>query len=81
MPSTSHPDTISNKDITLCDDRVLAAYPVDGLMYALDHERRQPERRLVHQDEVRPRHQSAADRKHLLFAAGQRATELTAALG
>ena len=46
----------------------------------LDHERREAERGLVHQQEARPRHQRARDREHLLLAAGQRAGELLAAL-
>src|SRR5579871_6103355 len=37
----------------------------------LDQERRQAERRLIQKEERRPVHQRAADRKHLLFAAGK----------
>src|SRR6516165_11176983 len=44
------------------------------------HERRQTERRLVQEQEPRPAHQRAADRKHLLFAAGKSAAALAAAL-
>jgi hypothetical protein len=34
-----------------------------------DDERREPERRLVHEQDARPRHQRARDRQHLLLAA------------
>ncbi len=39
----------------------------------LHHERREPERRLVEEKQARSQHQRAADREHLLLAAGQRA--------
>src|SRR5262245_32721272 len=42
--------------------------------------RRQPLRRLVHQEHARIAHQRAADRQHLLFAAGERAGELRVTL-
>jgi len=42
----------------------------------LDHDRREPERRLVEQNQRRPRHQRAADGEHLLLATGQRSGEL-----
>src|SRR5216683_6050670 len=61
-------------------DAHLATDPVDRLVHTLDDERRKTERRLVHQDKVRTRHQRTADREHLLFATRQRATDLTAAL-
>src|SRR6185437_4547485 len=41
----------------------------------LDQQRRQTHRRLVHQDHLRPGHQGAADRQHLLLAAGEIAGE------
>src|SRR5207247_1831326 len=41
----------------------------------------QPERRLVEQDEPRPRHQGARDGEHLLLAARERACRLSTALG
>src|SRR5438552_87284 len=47
----------------------------------LDERGGQPERRLVEQDEPRPRHQGARDGEHLLLAARERACRLSAALG
>ena len=41
---------------------------------------RKTERRFIHQQHARPRHQRPRDRKHLLFAARQRAGELLPAL-
>ena len=38
----------------------------------LDQQRRQPERRLIENEQPRLGHQAAADGEHLLFAAGQR---------
>ena len=43
-------------------------------------QRREPERRLVEQQQPRPAHQRARDRQHLLLAAGQRAAALVQAL-
>ncbi len=60
--------------------------PSSLLMRAQDAEdlghdlRRQPERRLVQQQQLGPQHQRAADRQHLLLAARQRARLLVAAL-
>ena len=48
---------------------------------ARDHLRREPERRLVEQQQARARHEGAADREHLLLAARQQARPLTRALG
>src|SRR5262249_14994906 len=45
-----------------------------------DEHRRQPERGLVQQDELRARHHRAAERKHLLLAAGERPGLLCLAL-
>src|SRR5205085_8242390 len=42
--------------------------------------RREPERRLVHQQHARPAHQRASDREHLLLASGERAGLLRDAL-
>ena len=42
--------------------------------------RRQAKRRLVEQDQPRPAHQRAADRQHLLLAAGERAAALISAV-
>ena len=48
----------------------------------LVHDRRgEPERGLVQQQQPRARHQRAADRHHLLLAAGERARGLAAPLG
>ena len=44
------------------------------------HDRREPHRRLVEQQELRPRHERAGDREHLLLAAGERAGALASAL-
>ena len=41
-----------------------------------DHQRREAHRRLVEHDELWPRHEGAADREHLLLAAGEGAGEL-----
>ena len=46
-----------------------------------DDDRREPEADLVAQQEVRVRHQRAADGDHLLLAAGERRAGLVAALG
>src|SRR5579859_2785860 len=46
----------------------------------LDRDRRQAERRLVEDQEARLGHQAAADREHLLLAAGERARALRGAL-
>ena len=56
---------------------------VDGAQDAenlLHHQRRQAEGRLVQQQQLRPQHQRARDREHLLLAAGQRARLLAQAL-
>ena len=47
----------------------------------LDEDRRQPHRGLVEQQQLRPRHQRAADRAHLLLAAGHRPRLLLLPLG
>ena len=63
----------------LLDDEDRGALAVDGLDDVedlVDQRRRQAHRRLVHQQEPRPRHQRAADREHLLLAAGERAALL-----
>src|SRR5712692_3756480 len=46
----------------------------------LDDDRSQAERRLIHQQNPRTRHQRARHRQHLLLAAGQRSGKLLAAL-
>ena len=46
----------------------------------LDQERREPERRLVEDQQLRLGHQAAADRQHLLLAAGERAGALRSAV-
>ena len=48
----------------------------DRVHQRLDHDRRQTQRRLVQHQQARPAHQRAADRHHLLLAAGQRAGKL-----
>src|SRR6185437_5607532 len=44
------------------------------------HQRRQAEGRLVEQQQLRPQHQRARDRQHLLLAARERARLLASAL-
>src|SRR5207237_390766 len=46
----------------------------------LHQQRREPERRLVEEDQPRSRHQRAADRQHLLLAAGEVTGDLPAPL-
>ena len=53
---------------------------LDDLEVLLDERGRQAHRRLVHQQQPRPRHQRPADRDHLLLTARQRAGELAAPL-
>jgi len=48
---------------------------LDDGEHFLDQQRRQPHRRFVHQDHLGTRHQRAADRQHLLLAAGEVAGE------
>jgi hypothetical protein len=50
-------------------------------MVRLHQDRRQPDRRLVDQQDLRRQHQRAAERQHLLLAARHRAGELAAPLG
>ena len=52
----------------------------DDLEDLLDDERREPERGLVEQQQLRPAHQRARDGEHLLLAARQRAAALVQAL-
>jgi predicted DNA-binding transcriptional regulator YafY len=47
----------------------------DGGEHLLDQDRREPERRLVHQEHLGPRHQPPRDRQHLLLASGERPAE------
>ena len=47
---------------------------------SLHEQRREAERRLVEQQQPRPRHERARDREHLLLAARERAGALLAAL-
>src|SRR6516164_4263624 len=50
--------------------RLLGVEIADDLENLLDQLRREPHRRFVQQDRLRPRHQRASNRTHLLFAAG-----------
>ena len=61
-----------------CPSRLICAEVLEDLLH---HHRREAEARLVQHEEARPRHEPAADRAHLLLAAGQRARELARALG
>src|SRR3954447_18266832 len=61
-------------------DAVLGAQPLERAEDLPDHERRQPEGRLVEEEKPRPRHQRAAEREHLLLAAAQRPCLLVAPL-
>src|SRR5689334_13361727 len=68
----------------LLDEQHGHAAPVeeaDGVQHLLHDERREAERGLVEHDQLGRAHQAAADREHLLLAAGERAGELVAALG
>ena len=58
------------------DRRPLVAQAGEELEDLVDDDRRQPERRLVEQEQPRARHQRPADREHLLLAAGERARRL-----
>src|SRR5262249_26804717 len=62
------------------DRQPLGLQPPDGRHDLGDDLRRQPFRRLVHQEHARVRHQRAPDRQHLLLAARERAGDLPAAL-
>ena len=54
------------------DRRALLVDLLDDVEDPLDEDRREPERRLVEQQQLRARHQRAADRAHLLLAARHR---------
>src|SRR6266851_4855691 len=60
-------------------DLLLLVDLADHFEDLLDDERREAERGLVEQQEARPTHQRAADRQHLLLAAGERAAALALA--
>jgi hypothetical protein len=62
------------------DSRARRANLGDDLERALDDVRREAERGLIEQDELRPRHQRAADCKHLLLAPRQRSARLQSPL-
>ena len=55
--------------------------PQDQVEDVVDHLRREAERRLVEQQQLRRRHQGPGDRQLLLLAAGQGAGRLAAPLG
>ena len=59
----------------------LSAQANDNCFKMLDHDRRKPLRRLVHEDELRVEHQRARDREHLPLAAGELAAAMPGALG
>ena len=59
---------------------VLRVELADGVEDLPHDQRREAERRLVEQQQPRPRHQRAGDRQHLLLAARQRAAALVQAL-
>ena len=61
--------------------RRLRVHLLDDLEAALDEDRGEAHRRLVHQQQLRAGHQRAAHRDHLLLAAGERPRELLPALG
>ena len=58
------------------DRGALGGDPAQRLADLADDDRREPERRLVEQQQPRPRHQRAADRQHLLLAAAEQAGAL-----
>ena len=53
----------------------------DDVEDLVDDDRREAERRLVHEEQPRLSHQCSADRQHLLLTAAQRPRHLSAALG
>src|SRR6266542_714659 len=59
---------------------LLAVHALDDVEDFAHEQRREAERRLVEEDELRARHERAADREHLLLAAGEVAGEPLAAL-
>ena len=59
----------------------LAGDRAQDAVEALDHEGREPERDLVHQQEARVGHEPAADGQHLLLAPREVRARLAAALG
>ena len=61
--------------------RPLARSFSSGLPDLRDDQRREAEKRLVEEQQARLAHQRAADRQHLLLAAGQRSGGLLAPLG
>src|SRR3954465_14117309 len=61
-------------------DAMLVADAADHSADFLHHPRREAEKRLVDHQELRPRHQAARDRHHLLLAAGEGVRELRATL-
>src|SRR5207245_6222419 len=73
-----------NGGVLLHEQDTHALLPVDGAHDAedvADDERRQPQRRLVEQEQPWPQHERARDGQHLLLAAGERAARLLLALG
>src|SRR6266550_6913179 len=60
------------------DRRSLLAQRADRARDLLHQQRREPHRRLVHEDDARLRHQASGDRQHLLLAARKRARKLAA---
>ncbi len=54
------------------DGHTTAVDFADHIEDPVDHQWRQPHRWFVQQQQLRPRHQRAPDRQHLLLAAGQR---------
>ena len=70
-------------DILLDEDHRDPLLPVDAAEHledVRDDPRREPERRLVDQEEAGPAHEAARDRHHLLLAPGERAGQLIVAL-
>ena len=57
-----------------------ALQAADGGVDVADHQRRDAQRRLVHEEQSRSRHQGPADGEHLLLAAGEGAGQLVAPL-
>src|SRR5574341_223972 len=69
----------------LLDEQHREALPandaLDRLQDALDEERREPERRLVEQEQAGPHHEGHPETDHALLAPGERAGELLPSLG
>src|SRR6266550_9223342 len=85
-PRRENVSAVSDRESHVCillDDQHRDAglvHLLDDLEAAVDEDRRQTHRGLVHQEQLWTRHQSAPHRDHLLLTTGERAVELAAPL-